>query len=59
MYCAYCLDDKGNLRNFEEVQLGVAHFLGSWQTDVTQEQLIGRAERYLTAMPVWASRAEK
>lgn len=53
-YCKHCTDGSGNLRPREEVKRGIASWLKSWQTDVTEQQALKRAEHFMRAMPAWA-----
>jgi len=56
-YCSYCTDEEGKLKPWEEVLLGTAGYLASWQPNLTPEMARERAIRYLTAMPAWADKA--
>ena len=57
-YCAYCSDDEGRLKSWEEAVTGLASFLDYWQK-VGPEEAQKRAKRYLTAMPAWAHKADE
>jgi hypothetical protein len=53
-YCQYCTDEKGNLKSRDEIKMGVAEWMKSWQPDIDQQKAMVRAENYLNAMPAWA-----
>lgn len=57
-YCAFCSTMTGKLKPWDEVLTGTAEYFRSWQPNITMEQALARAERYLTAMPAWAHRVE-
>lgn len=53
-YCAHCTDDVGTLKPRAEVQQGIAHWLQSWQGEITHEVAMERAGHFMKAMPAWA-----
>ncbi len=53
-YCIHCTDNEGNLKPKDEVKIGVAGWLTSWQPELSQEKAIVRAENFMKAMPAWA-----
>jgi Putative zinc ribbon domain len=53
-YCKHCSDEEGNLKSFEEVRMGTAFWLKSWQPDIDEQKAVERAGHYLKAMPAWA-----
>ena len=42
----YCTDESGNLKSRDEVQMGLAEWLKSWQPDLEQEGL-RKSRRYV------------
>ena len=54
-YCKYCTDEAGKLKPAEEVKMGMAAWLKSWQPDIDQATAVARAESYMKAMPAWAN----
>ena len=53
-YCRFCTDKDGKLKSKEEIMLGIARWLRSWQPDLDDKKAEHRAELYLKAMPEWA-----
>ena len=53
-YCIHCTDQDGNLKPADQVKVGVAEWLKTWQPDLDQEKAVKRAEKYMQAMPAWA-----
>ena len=53
-YCGNCTDEKGQLKSKEEIQMGMAHWLKTWQPDLDDQKAMIRASSYLKAMPAWA-----
>ena len=53
-YCKYCTDDSGKLKTYDEVKVGIAKWIKSWQPGVTDSQAGDRADHWLHAMPEWA-----
>ena len=52
--CRDCADENGKLKSRSEVQSDIANWLQSWQTGLSHEIAMKRAEAYMRAMPVWA-----
>ena len=53
-YCKYCTDEQGDLKSRDEVKIGIAEWLKTWQPDINQEKALARAEHFMKAMPAWA-----
>ncbi|MGD9210689.1 MAG: zinc ribbon domain-containing protein [Desulfobacteraceae bacterium] len=53
-YCVYCTDSKGALKSENEVKMGIAQWLKSWQPKLSDENAAIRAEKIMQAMPAWA-----
>jgi len=53
-YCAYCTDSEGNLKPQEDVKMGIAGWLKTWQPDLNEEKALARAQIFMKAMPAWA-----
>lgn len=53
-YCAYCTDSSGKLKSREEVRVGIAEWLKSWQLKLSDEKAAERAVIFMKAMPAWA-----
>jgi len=53
-YCNNCADGDGKLKPYEEVRLGLAQWLKSWQPALDDAVALKRATFYLKAMPAWA-----
>ena len=53
-FCKHCADDSGQLKPYEEVRLGMAQWLKSWQPGLDDTKAMERATLYLKAMPAWA-----
>ena len=53
-YCKNCSDEKGQLKSLEEVQMGMAYWLKTWQPNLDDQRAMVRATSYLKAMPAWA-----
>jgi len=56
VFCKYCLDEKGNLKERSEIKNGIAGWLNAWTNEsLTEQQLLDRAENYMKSMPKWAN----
>ena len=55
-YCHHCTDESGNVQPREYVQRGIAEWLKSWQTGISDEEALKRADHYMHAMPEWAGK---
>ena len=53
-YCEYCTDETGQLKPREAVREGIAQWLASWGPDQDADYR-ARADRYMAAMPAWAT----
>jgi len=53
-YCKHCTDEGGKLKSREEIKAGIAQWIKSWQSGISDEQALDRAEHYMKAMPEWA-----
>ena len=53
-YCKNCTDDKGQLKSRDEILMGMAYWLKTWQPELNDQKAAVRAESYLKAMPAWA-----
>lgn len=53
-YCTHCSDERGNLKPRAEVQQGIAHWLQSWQGEISHDVAMERAGHFMRAMPAWA-----
>jgi hypothetical protein len=54
IYCKYCTDSEGNLKPRPDVTRGIALWLKSWQTGITDAEAKRRAQHFMKAMPAWA-----
>ena len=53
-YCKYCAGEDGKLKSRQEVQMGIAQWMKTWQPDVDDDLAMQRAAHYMKAMPHWA-----
>jgi hypothetical protein len=54
LYCRYCSDETGELRNREDVRRILAEWMQQWQGGLSEEAALERAERFMSTMPAWA-----
>jgi hypothetical protein len=52
-YCRFCADERGRLRNRDEVHRLLAGWFSAWQRAVTEEEASRRAVAFMSAMPAW------
>ena len=55
-FCKHCTDEKGNVKSRDEIKIGVAWWLRTWQGDIGEKESLNRADHYLKAMPHWADK---
>ena len=48
------VDEEGNLKSTDEIQMGVAEWFKAWQPDLDHNKALARAAHYMKAMPAWA-----
>lgn len=53
-YCRHCTNENGQLKSLEDVRMGTAQWLKSWQPNLDDQKAMERASCYLKAMPAWA-----
>ena len=53
-YCRHCTDDAGRLKSRDEIRMGIAYWLKTWQPDLDENKAAARANHYMKAMPAWA-----
>ena len=53
-YCRHCTDDTGRLKSRDEIRMGIAYWLKTWQTNLDEKKAVDRANHYMKAMPAWA-----
>ncbi|MCC7011647.1 MAG: VOC family protein [Planctomycetes bacterium] len=56
MYCAYCVDEKGVLRPYEQVFQGTVHGYFMEHLKMPKEQAEKAAREHLAKMPAWCAR---
>ncbi len=54
--CGYCVDEKGDLKQKEIIQTGIAEWLKSFADKKDGVDFMKRAESYMNAMPAWAQK---
>lgn len=57
-FCVYCTDDTGDLKPYDAVLSGMAHFMAK-SDDVSLELALERSKEYLTHMPAWRDEDQK
>lgn len=55
LYCVYCANEKGTLKEWDEILAGATDFIASWQ-HIPLEEAKKRAVRMLSSMPAWADK---
>ena len=53
-FCKYCVDESGGLKSREDIQAGIAHWLMTWDSGLSDDKARVRAAHYMKAMPAWA-----
>ncbi len=52
-YCEYCLDENGQLQEFDERLARMVQFMKRREEGLTQEEARARALDYMATMPAW------
>lgn len=55
LYCVYCANENGTLKEWDEILAGATNFIASWQ-HIPLEEAKKRAVRMLSSMPAWADK---
>lgn len=53
-YCGYCVDEKGDLKPKQEIQVGIAEWLKCFAPQEGNPDFMKRADSYMKALPAWA-----
>lgn len=53
-YCIYCTDSSGNLKPAEEIKADLAQWFKDWQPELSDNNALVRAEKFMQSMPAWA-----
>ncbi|MEZ4653935.1 MAG: hypothetical protein R3E12_10205 [Candidatus Eisenbacteria bacterium] len=56
-YCNFCSDERGRLRSRAEVRLGIRDWMLGWQQGSTMDEVEARVDRFMSAMPAWATQS--